>query len=63
MAVKKCRNMKVYEQSGYHYKATPTITLKGLWLRKLGFTEGSHITVQCENGRLTITKTEDAVTE
>lgn len=30
MAVKKYRNMKVYEQSGYHYKATPAITLKGL---------------------------------
>ena len=31
MAFKKIRNMKVYEQSGYHYKSTPTIMLKGQW--------------------------------
>ncbi len=29
MAFKEYRNMKVYEQSGYNYKATPTIMLKG----------------------------------
>lgn len=45
MAVKKCRNMKVYEQSGYHYKATPTITLKGFWLKEFGFSEGTQIQV------------------
>lgn len=33
MAFKEYRNMKVYEQSGYHYKATPTIMLKGQWLK------------------------------
>ena len=33
MAFKKIRNMKVYEQSGYQYKATPTIMLKGQWLK------------------------------
>ena len=32
MAFKKIRNMKVYEQSSYQYKATPTIMLKGQWL-------------------------------
>ena len=37
MAFKKVRNMKVYEQSGYNYKATPTITLKGQWLKDAGF--------------------------
>ena len=36
MAVKKCRNMKVYEQSGYHYKATPTITLKRIVAQETG---------------------------
>ncbi len=25
--------MKVYEQSGYHCKSTPTIMLRGQWLR------------------------------
>jgi virulence-associated protein VagC len=29
MKSKKIRNMKVYEQSGYNYRATPTIVLKG----------------------------------
>lgn len=28
MAFKEYRNMKVYEQSSYHYKAIPTIMLK-----------------------------------
>lgn len=40
MAVKKCRGMKIYEQSGYHYKATPTITLKGLWLKGVWILRG-----------------------
>ena len=34
MAMKKFRNMKVYEQSGYQYKSTPAIMLKGQWLRE-----------------------------
>ena len=37
MAMKKFRNMKVYEQSGYQYKSTPAIMLKGQWLREAGF--------------------------
>ncbi len=34
MAVKEYRKMKVYEQSGYRYKSTPTIMLKGQWLKE-----------------------------
>lgn len=63
MAVKNCRNMKVYEQSGYHYKSTPTIMLKGLWLKAFGFSEGTQIQVQCEDGKLIITKAQEPVTE
>ncbi len=48
--------MKVYAQSGYHYKSTPTITLKGRWLEEWGFTIDTPIIVQCEEGKLTITK-------
>lgn len=59
MAFKEYRNMKVYEQSGYHYKATPAIMLKGQWLREVGFDEGTPITVRCEGGRLTITRADD----
>lgn len=48
MAMKKFRNMKVYEQSGYQYKSTPAIMLKGQWLREAGFDCGTSITVTCE---------------
>ncbi len=55
MAIKKTRNMKVYEQSRYHYKSTPTIMLKGQWLRDAEFECGTSITVKCEEGKLVIT--------
>ena len=32
MKNQKNRSMKVHAQSGYNYKATPTIILKGQWL-------------------------------
>lgn len=55
MADKKARSMKVYGQSGYKYRETPTITLKGRWLEAAGFRIGDYISVSCENGRLVIT--------
>lgn len=55
MAFKKNRSMKVYGQSGYRYKETPAIMLKGLWLQELGFEIGDYISVTCENGKLIIT--------
>ena len=62
MAMKKFRNMKVYEQSGYQYqyKSTPAIMLKGQWLREAGFDCGTSITVTCEEGRLVIVPREEA---
>lgn len=48
--------MKVYEASGYQYKRTPSIVLKGQWLSELGFDIGEQIEVKCEDGRLIITK-------
>lgn len=56
MAFKKIRNMKVYEQSGYHYKSTPTIMLKRQWLNELGFGYGIPIFVECSGGKLVITR-------
>lgn len=53
--MKEYRNIKVYEQSGYRYKLTPTITLKGQWLKELGFDIGDPVLVKCENGKLIIT--------
>lgn len=49
------RSMKVHEQSGYNYKATPTIILKGQWLKEMGFEIGDYISVSCESGKLIIT--------
>lgn len=37
------RNMKIHETSGYNYKATPAIVLKGQWLRELGFDIGGYV--------------------
>ena len=51
------RNLTVYEMSGYHYKPTPTIMLKGQWLADLGFEAGDRIKVCCEDGRITILPT------
>ena len=56
MAFKKNRNMKVHGKSGYRYKATPTIMLKGEWLKELGFEIGDYVSVSCENGKLVITQ-------
>lgn len=51
---KKERNIKVYSTSGYQYRETPTILLKGQWLKEAGFEIGDYITVRCEDGRLVI---------
>lgn len=56
MASKKNRKMKVYGTSGYKYKNTPTIILKGIWLEKFGFEIGEEIEVKCEKDRLLIVK-------
>lgn len=53
-AFKSERKMKVYAQSGYHYKDTATIILKGAWLETLGFEPGTPIVVKCHDGKLEI---------
>lgn len=50
----KKRSIKVYGQSGYKYHETPTIMLKGQWLREAGFEIGDYISVTCEGGKLII---------
>lgn len=54
MAFKEQKELKVYEMSGREYKPTPTIILKGQWLKEPGFVPGEKMNVQCE-GALTIT--------
>lgn len=56
---KKNRSIKVYGMSGYKYQSTPTIMLKGNWLRDLGFDIGDYISISCENGKLVITPDAD----
>jgi len=61
MAYKEYREMKVYEQSGYRYKPTPAIILKGKWLEELGFVPGREVTVKCQGGQLTITPSDEVI--
>ncbi|GFH94454.1 endoribonuclease SymE [Lachnospiraceae bacterium] len=57
----KKRSIKVYGQSGYKYRETPTIMLKGLWLKEAGFDIGDYISVTCEDGKITITQDAERV--
>ena len=59
MAYKEYRELKVYNQSGYNYTPTPTITLKGKWLQELGFGANTPINVKCEDGRIIITRADE----
>lgn len=59
MKAKRFRNMKVYNASGYQYKNTPTIILKGEWLKEAGFDIGNLIQVECADGKLIITPREE----
>lgn len=52
---KEYRELKVVEQSGYHYKPALTITLKGQWLEGVGFEINKPVRVKYEGGRLIIT--------
>ena len=52
----KKRSVKVYGQSGYKYRETPTIMLKGQWLKEAGFDIGDYIFVTCEDGKIIITQ-------
>ncbi len=56
MAIKEVRNLTVIEQTGPHYKSTPTIMLKGQWLKDWGFEIGDKIEVKCEYGKLIVKK-------
>lgn len=58
---KKERKMKVYAQSGYKYKDTATIILKGDWLKGLGFEPGMPIKVECDEGRLVISRMNEVI--
>ena len=54
LPVKKSRSLKVCESSGYKYRPTPTLMLKGQWLEQWGFDIDTPVTVECANGKLVI---------
>lgn len=53
---KEHRKLKVVEQSGYKYNPTPTIILKGQWLKEIGFNAGDKVSVECSQGKISIIK-------
>lgn len=55
MTYKKNRELKVYGIYGRNYAEQPQIKLQGGWLSALGFDIGTPINVECEDGRLIIT--------
>ena len=68
-AFKKERKMKVYEATTVSrskwwnhtkYTTVPQIRLQGIWLEQdCGFEPGALIKIECEEGRLIITKAEE----
>ena len=42
------RKLKVYDTSGKNYVPTPTIILKGQWLKQYGFDKHTLIQVSCD---------------
>lgn len=51
---KKTRKLKVYSQSGYKYRNTPTIVLKGKRLEDSGFEIGKNFLVELGDGIITL---------
>lgn len=63
MAYKEYRDLKVYERCNYGEEPKPQIVLSGKWLNNMGFEQGDRITVQCQGGKLIITKTDEVLAE
>lgn len=58
-SVPKKRHLKVHETSGYKYKPTPTIIMKGEWLKEYGFESGDKVNITCDKpGVIVITRDE-----
>ena len=55
------RKLKVYNTSGKNYAPTPTIILKGQWLKQYGFDQHTPIQVSCEEGKLIIERLAEAL--
>lgn len=53
------RNTQSYYAYAKRYITVPRILLEGKWLQQWGFDPGSHVDIQCENGKLIITPTKE----
>jgi antitoxin component of MazEF toxin-antitoxin module len=42
------------DRAAIKYRETPTIMLKGMWLKEVGFDIGDYISVTCEDGKIII---------
>ena len=60
MAYKKYRDLKVYEKYTQR-EVVPEIRLQGKWLEELDFSPGTPIVVQCQGGKLVITKKDEVM--
>lgn len=61
MPYKKNRSVKVYEGSDRNYKPLPQIRIQGKWLEEHGFEIGTKLNIECEGGRLIITKADEVI--
>ena len=61
MAQKDNRNLTVGYVSGKDYREIPSIRLQGQWLQQFGFDIGNHVNVECQGGRLIITKADEVI--
>lgn len=62
MRYKRNRKVKVYEATtGTNYKKVPQIRLQGEWLKELSFEPGVELNIECEGGRLIITRLDEII--
>lgn len=52
---KNIRKIKVHATSGYKYKDTPTIQIKGKYLESLGYPIGTPLIVTIDDDKIIIT--------
>lgn len=59
MARKEYRELTVSEATNYGRKTAPMLRIQGHWFQELGFNIGDPVLVQCEDGKIIITRNEE----
>lgn len=52
----KAKKLTVCRGSGQNYASIPKIVLQGQWLHELGFSIGDKVDIDCQQGKIIITK-------